>query len=669
MAVIDILAKIIGTKQDKDLKKLRPILNTVNSAWKDVIPLSDEELRKKTPEFRQRLRAGETLDDILPEAFAVVREATHRILGNGVVFENDAGEEVRFMAHFDVQVLAAIVLHQGKIAEMKTGEGKTQVAPMAAYLNALPEEKTVHIVTVNDYLARRDSEWMGQIFGFLGLSVGCIDKTSPGSRERREAYGCDIVYGTNNEFGFDYLRDNMAVSKEALVQGDLNFAIIDEVDNILIDEARTPLIISGPSNKDNKEYVQLEPLVQKLISAQKRLAKDIFAEVEKYITEGNYSYKFGELMLTLKRAVPKDSRFLELTKDKEIDKAMKSVEADYLREKKLHLINENLYYAIDESGNSAEMTDKGRELVSGKESNFFVLPDLSVIIGDINNDSSRTAEEKNLARETAHQEYTAQAEKIHCISQLLRAHAMFEKDVDYVVREGKVEIVDQFTGRIMSGRRYSDGLHQALEAKEKVQVAGESQTLANITFQNFFKMYDKVSGMTGTAVTEAKEFIDIYELDVVQVPTNKPIIRKDYDDEIYKTPREKFNAVVAEISRAVEAGRPTLVGTISIEKSEYLGTLLKKEGIKHEVLNAKNHAREASIIAQAGSKGAVTIATNMAGRGTDIKLGGNFEELARDKLRMDGEDPDAFSEEDMKRRYPDLFRQVQEEKKEVLAAG
>ncbi|ERP30839.1 preprotein translocase subunit SecA [Chitinivibrio alkaliphilus] len=669
MAIIDIVAKVVGTKQDKDLKKLRPLLQKVNTAWEDIKPLSDTELQGKTEEFRRRLREGETLDSLLFEAFAVVREATHRILGNGKVFQKEDGTEVRFMAHFDVQVLAAIVLHQGKIAEMKTGEGKTQVAPMAAYLNALPEDKSVHVVTVNDYLAKRDSEWMGQIFRFLGLTVGCIDSTAPGSSERKAAYACDIVYGTNNEFGFDYLRDNMAVRKENLVQSDLNFAIIDEVDNILIDEARTPLIISGPSDKDNSQYINLEPLVRKLIAAQKQRASEIFKKLETHIAEKRYDRTFGELMLTLKRAVPKDPRFLELIKDKEVDRVMKAVEGEYLREKKLHLLNEELFFAIDESGNSTEMTEMGRELISGSNTGFFVLPDLSVTIGEIDAATDMTPEEKNLAREKAHQEYAEQAEKIHCVTQLLRAHAMFEKDVDYVVRQGKVEIVDEFTGRIMSGRRYSDGLHQALEAKEGVQVAGESQTLANITFQNFFKMYDKVAGMTGTAVTEAKEFIDIYELDVVQIPTNKPIIRNDYDDQIYKTPREKYNAVVAEIQEAVEAGRPTLVGTISIEKSEYLGSLLKKAGVAHEVLNAKNHAREASIVAQAGRKGAVTIATNMAGRGTDIKLGGNFEELAREKLLMDGEDPDAFSEEDMKNRYPELHQKVAEEKMEVLAAG
>ncbi|MGM0444281.1 MAG: preprotein translocase subunit SecA [Fibrobacterota bacterium] len=669
MNLVTLLTKFFGTKQDKDLKQLRPILASVNRAWKEIMPLSDEELQGKTAEFRRRLTEGETLDDLLPEAFAVVRETTHRVLGEGRIITNENGEEVRFMAHFDVQVLAAIVLHQGKIAEMKTGEGKTQVGPMAAYLNALPAGKSVHVVTVNDYLARRDSAWMGQIFGFLGLTVGCIDDTQPGSPERREAYARDIVYGTNNEFGFDYLRDNMAVSRDALVQSDLHFAIIDEVDNILIDEARTPLIISGPSNKDNHEYAQLEPQVRKLIAAQKRLVGELFQELEEFIKKGEYSFKFGELMLTIKRAAPKDERFLELVKDKEIAKVMKQVEGEYLREKKLNELNENLFYALDESGHSAEMTEKGRVLISGEESDFFVLPDLSLIIGEIDTDDSLTPEEKNLRREQAHQRYTQQAEKIHCVSQLLRAHAMFEKDVDYVVREGQVEIVDEFTGRIMSGRRYSDGLHQALEAKEGVKVAGESQTLANITFQNFFKMYDKVSGMTGTAVTEAKEFIDIYELDVVQVPTNRPIIRKDLDDEIYKTPREKYNAVVGEIKAAVEAGRPTLVGTISIEKSEFLSRLLKKEGVAHEVLNAKNHSREASIIAQAGRKSAVTIATNMAGRGTDIKLGGNFEELAADKLRMDGEDPEAFSEQEMKERYPDLHAAVQQEKQEVLTAG
>jgi preprotein translocase subunit SecA len=670
MLLINILSKIFGTKQDKDMKLLRPLVAKANEAWEPIKKLSDEELQAKTVEFRDRLSNGETLDDMMFEAFSVVREATHRVLGDSKKFINsETGKEISFMAHFDVQVLAAVVLHNGNIAEMKTGEGKTQVGPMAAYLNAL-DGKGVHVITVNDYLARRDSEWMGLIFNFLGLTVGCLDNTQPGTAERRAAYNCDITYGTNNEFGFDYLRDNMAVTKDDCVMRELNFAIIDEVDNILIDEARTPLIISGAANKDNKEYEELRPQINRLIMAQKELITQLLKDLKPFLDgEQEYDFNFGRLMLILKRGAPKSQKLLDALKITAIAKQMKAVEAEYLREKKLNELNEELFYSIDESGHSAEMTEKGRIYVSGENSDFFVIPDLSIQIGTINDNKELSVEDKNLAREEVHRAYAARTERIHCVAQLLRAFALFEKDVGYVVKDGQVQIVDEFTGRILDGRRYSDGLHQALEAKEQVKVAGESQTLATITFQNFFKMYNKVSGMTGTAVTEAKEFGDIYELDVIQVPTNQPIARKDYDDEIYKTQREKFNAVVQEIKRVSALGSPILVGTVSIEKSEYIGQLLQKEGVKHEVLNAKNHTREASIVAQAGRKSAVTIATNMAGRGTDIKLGGNFEALAHDKLIMDGEDPEQFTPEEMVARYPKLNDEIKAEHDEVLEAG
>ena len=669
MGISSILTKIFGTKQDRDIKKLKPILEKVNSAWEGIIPLSDEELQAKTNEFRDRLDKGETLDDLLPEAFAVVREATHRVLGDGKVYTDpETGKEVRFMAHFDVQVLAAIVLHQGSIAEMKTGEGKTQVGPMAAYLNALTG-KGVHVITVNDYLAKRDSEWMGQIFEFLGLTVGCLDKTQPGSKERRDAYNCDITYGTNNEFGFDYLRDNMATHKDHLVMRDLNFCIIDEVDNILIDEARTPLIISGPSNVDNSEYEELNPMIKRLVDAQSKVISELVAKIKPYLEKEEFDYEFGRLMLVLQKGAPKNQFLLDTLKLPNVSKAMKMVEADYLREKKLHQLTDELYYSIDESGHSAEMTEKGRHYIGGDNEEFFVVPDLSVRLGEIEKDDSLTPEEKNLQKEIAHREYAKISERIHCVGQLLRAYALFEKDVGYVVKDGQVQIVDEFTGRVLEGRRYSDGLHQALEAKENVKVAGESQTLATITFQNFFKMYNKMSGMTGTAVTEEKEFFDIYNLQVIQIPTNKPIARIDWDDEIYKTEREKYNAVVEQIKKINSTGQPILVGTVSIEKSEYISRLLSQQGVKHEVLNAKNHAREASIIAQAGRKDSVTIATNMAGRGTDIKLGGNFEEMAKLKLIEEGEDPLAFTEPEMEERYPELKAQVDAEKKEVLELG
>ncbi len=669
MGFISTLSKIFGTKQDRDMKRLRPILEKVNAAWESIKSLSDDELRGKTDEFKGRVASGETLDSLLPEAFAVVREATHRVLGERKVFvDKITGKEIRFMGHFDVQVIAAIVLHQGGIAEMKTGEGKTQVGPMAAYLNAL-SGKGVHVITVNDYLAKRDSEWMGQIFNFLGLTVGCLDKTDAGSFARRDAYACDITYGTNNEFGFDYLRDNMAVDKDNCVMRELNFCIIDEVDNILIDEARTPLIISGPSNKSNREYDDLNPSIRRLVGAQKKKIQELVDQIKPLVEKEAYDFDFGKLMLVLQKGDPKNQFFLDTVKLPGVAKAMKTVEATYLQEKKLHELCDDLYYSIDESGHSAEMTDKGRVYIGGEDDQFFVIPDLSIQIGKINNDATLSADEKNLARELAHREYAERSERIHCVGQLLRAFALFDKDVNYVVKDGQVLIVDEFTGRVMHGRRYSDGLHQALEAKEGVKIAGESQTLATITFQNFFKMYTKMSGMTGTAVTEEKEFLDIYTLPVVQIVTNRPVARLDWDDEIYKTQREKYNAVVDEIKKINATGQPILVGTVSIEKSEYISQLLTKVGVAHEVLNAKNHAREATIIAQAGKKNGVTIATNMAGRGTDIKLGGNFEEMAHTLLIKDGENPDDFSMEEMVKRYPALYEQIEKEKAEVLELG
>jgi preprotein translocase subunit SecA len=572
------------------------------------------------------------------------------------------------MAQFDVQVLGAMVLHQGKIAEMKTGEGKTFVAPMAAYLNALGG-KGVHVITVNDYLAKRDSEWMGRIFIFLGLTVGCLDKTEPGSPERREAYLCDIVYGTNNEFGFDYLRDNMAVSPDGCVQRDLNYAIIDEVDNILVDEARTPLIISGPVTKSNREYEELRPRVQKVVAAQNRLVQKIVTRAEELLGDEEKGYEAGMTLLTLRRGAPKSKKFLKMIKETGVAKLMKTVETDYLREKKLHELDEELYYTIDESGHSAELTEKGRELIGGSNPDFFVVPDLAEMIGAIDRDESLSQQEKSLKREEAHREYAERSERIHSVAQLLRAYSLFERDVDYVVQEGQILIVDEFTGRILHGRRYSEGLHQALEAKEGVKVAGENQTLATITFQNFFKMYNKIAGMTGTAITEAGEFNEIYKLDVVQIPTNRPMVRVDHDDEIYKTQREKYNAVVQEIAEKHSEGRPVLVGTTSIEKSELLSKLLTRAGVEHEVPNAKQHAKEAQIVAQAGRAGAVTIATNMAGRGTDIVLGGNFEALARSKLLLDGEEPEEVSREELRERFSDLAEELAGEHEKVVTAG
>ncbi len=668
MTLLDILSFLFGAKQDKDVKKLRPILDRVNSFKEDVHQISDDELKNKTARFRDRLKSGETLDDLLPEAFAVVREATYRVLGERKTVNDPILGTIPFMAHFDVQVMGAISLHQGRIAEMKTGEGKTQVAAMAAYLNAL-SGKGVHVITVNDYLAKRDSEWMGKIFKFLGLTVGCLDLTEPHSPERAAAYNCDITYGTNNEYGFDYLRENMATSPEQCVQRQLNFAIIDEVDNILVDEARTPLIISGQVTRSNREYEELKPRVAKVVSAQNQFVQNIVAEAEELLKLEDKQYEAGKKLLIAQRGAPKNKRLIKLIKEQGIAKLIKTVETDYHRDRKLHELDDELFFTIDESGHSAELVEKGRTLVGGSNPDFFVVPDLAEWIGKIEKDTALSEEDKALQKEEAHRAYAERSERIHSVSQLLRAYSLFECDVDYVVQDGQILIVDEFTGRILHGRRYSEGLHQALEAKEGVKVAGENQTLATITFQNFFKMYAKVSGMTGTAVTEAAEFHEIYKLDVVTVPTNRQLKRIDHHDEIYKTHREKYNAVVKEIKEMNELGRPILVGTTSIEKSELISKLLQRSGIDHEVLNAKHHEKEATIVAQAGKLKAVTIATNMAGRGTDIVLGGNFEIMANNELIKEGIDPDELTTEEKREKYKKLFELTRQEHEKVVELG
>lgn len=669
MILLDILKLLFGSKQDRDVKKLKPILERVNSFREATRTLDDASLCAKTSEFRKRLAGGETLDDILPEAFAVVREATHRVLGERrIVMDPFSQKEIQFYAHFDVQVMGAIALHQGKISEMRTGEGKTQVSAMATYLNALAG-KGVHVITVNDYLARRDSEWMGKIFKFLGLTVGCLDITEPHSPQRREAYSCDITYGTNNEFGFDYLRDNMSSSPEHCVQRELNFAVVDEVDNILIDEARTPLIISGQVTRSNQEYDELKPRVARLVTVQNAYVNNVIAEAEELLKQPGKEYECGYKMLIAQKGSPKNKRLVKMLKEPGVAKFMKVVETDYLRDRKLHEINEELYYTIDESGHSAELAEKGRVLISGSNPDFFVVPDLAEKIGAINNDSTLSEDEKAEKREEAHREYAERTERIHSVSQLVRAFSLFERDVDYVVQDGEILIVDEFTGRILQGRRYSEGLHQALEAKEGVKVAGENQTLATITFQNFFKMYAKVAGMTGTAVTEAAEFHEIYKLDVVTIPTNRPLVRQDFQDEIYKTHREKYNAVVKDIQAMAEKGTPCLVGTTSIEKSELLSKLLQRAGVQHEVLNAKQHAKEAAIVAQAGRVSAVTIATNMAGRGTDIVLGGNFEILANQELIKAEIDVDSITLEEKRLKFAKLLQETKEENEKVKALG
>ena len=531
-----LFSKIFGTYSEKEVKRVMPIVDKINGLEPEISKLSDEELTGKTQEFKKRLNEGETLDDILPEAFAVVREASKRVLG---------------MRHFDVQLIGGIILHQGRIAEMKTGEGKTLVATLPVYLNALTG-KGVHVVTVNDYLAKRDSEWMGKLYKFLGLSVGLVI-AGMNSEQKQKAYNSDITYGTNNEYGFDYLRDNMVIYKNDMVQRPLNYAIVDEIDSILIDEARTPLIISGTAAESSALYSQADDFVKRLKS---------------------------------KVLVEEDIKDFDQEED-----------------------NEKYDYIVDLKAKSATLTQKGIK----KAEDYFKLENLN----DLDN-----------------------SDIVHHINQALHAHGIMKKDIDYIVKDGEVLIVDEFTGRIMYGRRYSNGLHQAIEAKEHVKIANESKTLATITFQNYFRMYDKLSGMTGTAMTEESEFREIYNLDVISIPTNKPMIRIDNNDVIYKNENAKFRAVVEDIKRSHEKGQPVLVGTVSIEKSEKLSSILKREGIKHEVLNAKYHEKEAQIIAQAGKFGAVTIATNMAGRGTDIMLGGNSEFLAKQEMKKQG-----FSEE------------------------
>jgi preprotein translocase subunit SecA len=612
-----IISRIFGTKNERELNKIWPLVDQINQHFESYRSWSDADFPRKTEEFKARISNGETLDDLLPEAFALVKEACRRMLGKKWVV---TGLEITWdMVPFDVQLIGGYVLHQGKIAEMATGEGKTLVATMPLYLNAL-EGKGAHLVTVNDYLAQRDAEWMGEIYKFLGLSVGII-LNQMDSKQRKEAYSCDITYGTNNEYGFDYLRDNMAVSPEDIVQvKGHHYAIVDEVDNILIDEARTPLIISGPLDVSTHTYDEVKPMVEKLVREQTRYINALIAEGEKLLEE-NKNNEAAIKLLIAQHGAPKNKRLSKLFQQQGIRKMIFDMESNFMRDKKLHEITEQLYYAIDEKGHVIDLTDKGRSFLSPRSPEDFVLPDLPEKFSAIEGDESISAVEKIELKNKIQSEYILKNEKMHNISQLLKAYSLFEKDVDYVVTDDKVMIVDEFTGRIMYGRRYSDGLHQALEAKENVKIERETQTLATITLQNYFRLYNKLAGMTGTAETEAAEFWDIYKLDVVVIPTNKPIRRLDYNDIIYRTKREKYNAVISEIERLHRAGRPVLVGTITVEVSETLSRMLKRQGIPHNVLNAKYHKQEAEIITKAGQRGSVTIATNMAGRGTDIKLG------------------------------------------------
>ncbi len=668
--MLKLLSKLFPTKHEKDIKEIQPIIDEINRIYEGFKDLTDEELRNKTQELKNRIKErvgdieneiavrkdklkedihyedrnkiydeiedlekqyeeelAEILDELLPEAFAIVKDTCRRLLGKEWTA---AGIKVRWdMVPFDVQLIGGVVLHQGKIAEMATGEGKTLVATLPLFLNAL-SGRGVHLVTVNDYLAKRDSEWMGEIFKFHGLTVGVI-LNDMDSEERKKMYNCDITYGTNNEFGFDYLRDNMVVDAEHMVQRKHYYAIVDEVDSVLIDEARTPLIISGPVDAPTHKYDEMNPRIKRLVEAQKSLINSITSQVEKILEKPESELtkeeidKVGLYLLRAYHGLPKHKKLQKLISDPNLKKIMQDAETYYSRDKarEMHIVDDELYFIIDEKNHVTDLTEKGREFLapSTTEKDFFVLPDLGTEIAAIENNESLTESEKEAKKEELYKVYSEKSDRLHTVHQLLKAYALYEKDVEYVVQDGKIMIVDEFTGRILHGRRYSEGLHQAIEAKEGVKVEKDTQTLATITLQNYFRLYKKLAGMTGTAETEATEFFEIYKLDVVVIPTNKPCIRTDFEDQIYRTKREKYNAVINEIEEMRRIKRPVLVGTTSVEVSETISRMLKRRGIPHEVLNAKQHQREAQIIANAGLPGAVTIATNMAGRGTDIKLG------------------------------------------------
>jgi len=646
---VNFLKWIIPSRNEREVKKLRPVVAQINEIEGGLQKLSDDELRQKTADWKARLsqiqdktELARVLNEILPEAFAAVKNACRRLTERKteiIVREHPLLWE---MIPFDVQLIGGYGLHSGRIAEMATGEGKTLVATLPIYLNALTG-CGVHLVTVNDYLAARDSEWMGAIYKFLGLTVGCILHDQP-PRVRREQYNCDITYGTNAEFGFDYLRDNgMAARKEEQVQRGHYFAIVDEVDSILIDEARTPLIISGPSvHTYDEQYGQWKPLVESLVRAQERLCARFLSEAEALIkklnpTDGSnpqnseaLEHEIGLLLFRVKTGQPKSEGLMKLLEDPENLKLMNRAELDLHKDQKkvdLYREKEELLFAIDEKSFEADLTEKGRNFVSPKDPEAFVLPELTTALHEIDAGPEPDARKRMEAKTKVQQDFETKAQKIHAISQLLKAYSLYQLDVEYVIQENKVIIVDQHTGRLMPGRRWSDGLHQAVEAKEGVEIERETQTLATITIQNYFRLYQKLAGMTGTAETEASEFFDIYKLGVLVIPTNEPCVRKDANDAVYKTRREKFNTVLSEIKQIHAQGRPILVGTISVEVSEQLSRMLKREGIIHSVLNAKYHQQEAEIIMRAGQRGGVTIATNMAGRGTDIKLGPGVAEL------------------------------------------
>ncbi len=665
--IAPLLKLMFGDRHAREIKKIEHLVAEINQYYAEFETLSDHDLKDKTQNFRQRIREHTTeesqeveklkeeiqatldpvkvkgmidelkqkekvlfsaereiLDSILPEAFACVKQACKRMVG--MVYPV-CGREMKWeMIPYDVQLIGGIVLHQGKISEMATGEGKTLVAIAPIYLNALTG-RGVHLVTVNDYLALRDREWMGKVYEFLGMSVGVIlNDMNP--VQRREAYSCDITYGTNNEFGFDYLRDNMAVSAEDMVQiKGHHYAIVDEVDSVLIDEARTPLIISGAvDTPSNQKYEEMNPHIRRLVDIQTKFVNQLVLEAEKLIEQNNDA-ETGRKLLIAQRGAPKNNRLMKLMKEEGVALMIQQTENEYLREKKIHEIDEELYYSIDEKSHQIDLTEKGRNTLSPSHPEMFVIPDLSDEIIKIDVNPDLTEHDKLVKKEELGKLYAERSDRIHSIEKLLSAYSLYGKDDEYVVQDGKVQIVDEFTGRILHGRRYSDGLHQAIEAKEGVKVEKDTQTLATITLQNYFRMYHKLAGMTGTAVTEATEFWEIYKLDVVVIPTNKPIVRDDFEDQIYRTKREKYNAVIDLLVENQKEGKPTLVGTTSVEVSETISRMLTRKGIKHEVLNAKQNQREAEIISNAGRKGAITIATNMAGRGTDIKLGSGIAEL------------------------------------------
>ena len=611
------LTKITGSKTGREMKKLLPDVDRINEAFEGLSELSDDELSGKTDEFRSRLANGETLDDLMPEAFAVVKEACRRLVGK--TWDVVGHPTPWNMVPFDVQLMGAVVLNRGEIAEMATGEGKTLVATMPLYLNAL-KGRGAHLVTVNDYLARRDAEWMTPVYESLGLTVGCI-QTGMTPEERKTQYACDITYGTNNEFGFDYLRDNMAVRYEDRVQPDHFFAIVDEVDSVLIDEARTPLIISGTVEHSTHMFDKLKAPVERLVRKQTKLVGSMIDEIEKLLENEDTRYEGLVKLVQVQRGAPKHRRLMRLFEDPSLKTQVQRTENELMRDKVLTQLDEDLLFVMEEKGRNAALTEKGRDALAPEERDLLVLPDLSEHLAAVDADDSLSLADKAARKNELHLEYAKTSERIHNVGALLKAYSVFEKNVDYVVQDGKVMIVDEFTGRLMAGRRWSDGLHQAVEAKEGVKIERETQTLATITLQNYFRMYDRLAGMTGTAETEEDEFAQIYELPVRVVPTNEPIRRTDYDDLIFKTRREKFAAAIEEIERIHERNQPLLVGTVTVEVSEIISRLLKSKRIPHNVLNAKHHQSEAEIVMGAGQAGAVTIATNMAGRGTDIKLG------------------------------------------------